>query len=339
MANLTGQTLGKYAIIERRAQGGMAEVYKAFQPGIERDVVIKVLHSHLAESEDFVARFQREARAVGRLQHPHIVGIIDVGCEGDNHFMVMDYVQGGTLGEILKTEGRFPMSAALELTLQLAEALAAAHAQGIIHRDIKPSNVLFVDETHSQVVLTDFGLARLRDDTDATLTITGAMVGTPTYMSPEAVLGEPCDARADIYSLGVVLYEMLTGQPPYMANTPYSMMMKHTTESIPAPRTLNSALPDFIEELMLKALARNPAERFQSAVELAAAIRHAQHLLCGDQTSHRDGATPVPALQPSTSAAGLYTPSDRSGAWLSLALALSGIVAVAFLTAELLLHL
>ena len=241
MTNLVGQQLGKYQLLERLARGGMAEIYKALQPGVERTVVIKVLHGHLVEADNFVARFQREARAIGRLQHPHIVRIIDVGVEKDIYYTVMDYVQGGTLGDYLKDRQIVPPEEALRLGAQLTDALCFAHREGIVHRDIKPANILFVDDSYSQAVLTDFGLARLRDDSASSLTITGALVGTPTYMSPEAVQGEPCDGRADIYSLGVVLYEMVTGKPPYTANTPYSMMIKQTNEPLPSPRSQSSA--------------------------------------------------------------------------------------------------
>jgi eukaryotic-like serine/threonine-protein kinase len=250
--------------------------------------------------------------------------------------MVMDFVQGGTLGEHLKTHGKMPVDDTLRLAHQLANGLASAHAQGIIHRDIKPSNILFVDESNSQVVLTDFGLASLREDAEASLTLTGAMVGTPTYMSPEAVVGEVSDARSDIYSLGVVIYEMLTGRPPYMANTPYSMMMKQTTEPLPSPRKLNPALPSVVENLLLKALAKEPAERHQSADELIADIRRTQQLLW-------QGETPQPSVGAPASPAAVRHSQTSSPAktndWLSLAIGLSGIVLVAFLTAELLLHL
>lgn len=335
MANLVGQKLGKYELVERMAQGGMAEVYRAFQPGVERYVALKVLHSHLAEAENFVARFHREARAIGRLQHPHIVRIMEVGSEGEHDYIVMEFVQGGTIGAALKIAGKLPLHEVLQIGAQLADALRSAHAQGITHRDIKPSNILFADDTHSQAILTDFGLASLADDTQSNLTITGAMVGTPTYMSPEAVLGEPCDARSDLYSLGVVLYEMVTGKPPYTANTPYSMMMKQTTEPLPSPRTLDPTVPEVVETLLLKALAKDPIERFQSAAELVGALNHAQQLLCGEQASQNPIYLRVPTASPAT----LQTAPDPASAWVSLSLALSGIVIVALLTVELLLHL
>jgi eukaryotic-like serine/threonine-protein kinase len=276
MGNLTGRKLGKYELAERLAQGGMAEVYRAFQPSVERWVVVKVLHCHLAGTHDFIARFQREARATGSLHHPNIVRIIDAGMEDEIHYIVMDYIAGGTLAAVLKQQAQPSIEPALALAIQLADALAYAHRQGVIHRDIKPANIMFADEGRRHAVLTDFGLARLCHDTAASLTVTGALVGTPTYMSPEAVRGETTDARTDIYSLGVVVYELLTGKPPYVANTPYSMMMKHTNEPLPPPRTLNPALPVAVEEVLLRALAKDAGERFQDAAGFAHALRQLQ---------------------------------------------------------------
>ena len=342
MGKLDGQNLGKYELVERMAQGGMAEVYKAFQPGIERTVVLKVLHGHLVDNQDIVARFQREARAAGRLQHPHIVRVIDIGVEDDNYFMVMDFLQGGTLGDYLKARGRMPAEAALRLAAQLVDALQSAHAQGIVHRDIKPSNILFADDSFQQVVLTDFGLASLRDDAAHSLTVTGAMVGTPTYMSPEAVRGEACDERSDLYSLGVVLYEMVTGKPPYTANTPYSMLMKQTNDPLPSPRSINPHLPVVVEELLLSLLAKEPAARMQSAAQLAQAIHAAQQVLCNQAVP---AATPPPARparrvdQPAPLRTPVAATASHGMNWRSLLLAVSGIATVAAITAELLLHL
>lgn len=332
MSTLTGYKLGKYQLVERLGQGGMAEVYKAFQPGVERFVAIKLLHSHRAESADFVARFQREARAIGRLQHPNIVRIIDFDVEDEIDYMVMDYVTGGTLGDYLKTRKALPLSEALPIIAQLAEALAYAHQQGMLHRDIKPGNILFADETHTQVVLTDFGLARLLDDGDAKLTMTGAMIGTPTYMSPEAVRGEPCDVRADIYSLGVVLYEMVTGKTPYAAETPYSMMMKQANEPLPSPRTLKPDLPEVVEALLLKALAKAPEERFQSAGEFASAIQQVWAAL------NDVAASSVPSFTVPPRVVTAQTQSTSTQRWLSLVLATSSVIMVAVLTTYVLMY-
>lgn len=349
MAKLEGQKLGKYELIERMAQGGMAEVYAAFQPGVERTVVLKVLHGHLVDNQDIVARFQREARAAGRLQHPHIVRVIDIGIEDDNYFMVMDYLQGGTLGDYLKARGRIPAEAALRLAAQLIDALQSAHAQGIVHRDIKPSNILFADDSYEQVLLTDFGLASLRDDADGSLTVTGAMVGTPTYMSPEAVRGEVCDERSDLYSLGVVLYEMVTGKPPYIANTPYSMLMKQTNDPLPSPRSINPELPEAVEELLLSILAKDPAERLQTAAQLARAIHGTQQALCMQSGAPANtqpsaggrgtSATPPVRTPVAPPTSPTRVPVSHGVNWRALILAMSATLIVAVITAELLILL
>jgi len=275
MPDLIGRKLGKYELVERLGRGGMAEVYKAFQPGVERHVAIKVMHGHLSDNAEFVQRFQREARSIGQLQHSHIGRVIDFDVEADVYYMVMDYIQGGTLDEYLQRKGTLPTDEAVRITLQLADALAYAHQRGMIHRDIKPGNIMFMDDAHTHALLTDFGIARLLDEQQQ-MTMTGALVGTPNYMSPEAARGEPCDARADIYSLGVVLYELVTGRTPYAADTPYSFLMKQANEPLPPPRTLNPKVPAALEAVLLKALAKEPTARYQNATEFATALRTAQ---------------------------------------------------------------
>lgn len=329
MATLIGQSLGKYQVVDRIGQGGMGEVYKAFQPGVERHVAIKTLHTHLINSADAVARFLREARAIGRLQHANIVRIIDVDVADAVYYMVMDYVPGGALSSYLQSKGCLPVDEALRIGIQLADALAYAHRQNMIHRDIKPTNILFTDGTHSRVVLVDFGLARLCDDTAMGMTVSGALIGAPTYMSPEAVRGESCDARADIYSLGVVLYELFTGKPPCIANTPYSMMMKLANEPLPSPSDLNPALPPQVTDLLLKALAKAPEARYQTASEFAQALRQTQATLHRPTPSSRPNPTPAAERQPEAPPAG----------WLTLGMAASVVVLVAFLTIQVLLRL
>ncbi len=269
--NLTGRTLGKYRLLESLGQGGMAQVYKAEQPTIERLVAIKVLHSHLAESDDFVARFKREARGLGQLQHPHIVQVIDFDIEDKIYYMVVDYIPGQTLQAYLDEKKALPYGEALAIAAQLADALAYAHSKDTIHRDIKPSNVLFKDAANTQAVLTDFGISRLMND--ATLTVTGAIVGTPAYMSPEAGLGQRVDQRADIFSLGTILYEMVTGRTPHTGDTPMSVILKQLNEPLPSPRAMKPDMPEDLVQLIEKALAKDPADRFQTAAEFLAAIQ------------------------------------------------------------------
>lgn len=268
----------------------MAQVYKAYQPTIDRFVAIKVMHSHLAESADFIERFKREARSLGQLRHPHIVSIIDFDVEGEYYYMVMDYIAGPTLSNVLEEREAFSLETALRATRQLCDALAYAHERGAIHRDLKPANVMFVDDSLQQPVLTDFGIARLLDET--VLTASGALSGTPAYISPEAVKGKPVDARADLYSLGIILYEMVAGQPPYSGDTSWSIMMQHVNE--PPPR-LDKAKPDappFVINLIERAMAKEVEDRFQSAAEFRQAVQAAESRL---QSGTVPEASPGPA--------------------------------------------
>ncbi|UCC64481.1 MAG: serine/threonine protein kinase, partial [Anaerolineae bacterium] len=207
MSNLIGKTLGQYQIAEHLGKGGMAEVYKAYQPALDRYVAVKVLHPIVATDEQFLLRFQREARAVATLRHQHIVQIFDFGNEGKTYYMAMEYVDGQTLKQKLKalnSEGEvMPLEEAARITEQVALALDYAHGRGLLHRDIKPANILLTSE--GDAVLSDFGIARMVESTRQTIT---GVVGTPEYMSPEQGQGKELDTRSDIYSLGVVLYEM-----------------------------------------------------------------------------------------------------------------------------------
>lgn len=271
--DLSGRYLGKYELIERVGQGGMAQVYKAYQPTIERDVAVKVLYSHLAENQELLARFKREAKGLGQLRHPHIVSVIDFDSDDGWYYMVMDYIEGDTLQDYLEHKGVLPVAEALHLTAQIAGALGYAHQKGSIHRDIKPGNVMFLDEAHTHAVITDFGIARLLDN--ATLTMSGSIAGTPAYMSPEAAQAQKVDARSDIYSVGVVLYEMVTGRTPYVGDTPLSVILKQVTDPLPSPLALNPDLPAPVDRILQKALAKNPDERYQTAVAMRQAIDEA----------------------------------------------------------------
>lgn len=318
--DFVGRKLGKYELVEQLGQGGMAEVYKSFQSGVERYVAVKLLHRHLASSGDFIARFQREARAVGQLQHPHIIRVIDFDVADDLYYMVMEWVKGGTLQEYLKEKGPLPISEALAISEQLTDALVYAHGEGMIHRDIKPANVMFRDKSYTQAILTDFGIARLLHDQK--MTMTGSMVGTPAYMSPEAIRGEQVDGRADIYSLGVVLYEMLTGKTPYTADTPYGVISKQLTDPLPSPREVRPDLPVAVEELLLKALEKEPDRRYPSAKAFWEAVKQA---MGNGQGAGRNESV---------------VGKDRAGTnrqpWLWLVLAGAGVLFIAALTVFLL---
>src|SRR5258708_29830483 len=266
--DLTGTTLGKHHIKERLGRGGMADVFRSEQTGMDRIVAIKIMHGHLATDESFITRFKREAHTVGNLRHPNIVQVIDFDIQDDEYYMVMEFIQGDTLKTLLQSRGALPVTEALDITIKLADALAYAHAEGMIHRDIKPANILF--SKNNTPILTDFGIARIMDASG--LTMSGAFVGTPSYVSPEAGRGEQVDERADIYSLGIVLYEMLTGTVPYDADTPYAVIMKHINDPLPMPRQFGASLPAFVEKVVLKALAKNREDRYQVPAEFRSAI-------------------------------------------------------------------
>jgi serine/threonine-protein kinase len=247
----------------------MADVYRAYHPGLDRYVAIKVMHSHLSDDASFASRFQREAKSVAGLRHSNIVQVFDFDVQDDISFMVMEYIEGGrTLKEVLEklsAQGqRLPVATTLEMTARLADALDYAHQRGMVHRDIKPSNVLLTQIDNP--ILSDFGIARLVGQTG--LTSSGAMIGTPAYMSPEQGRGEKADERSDIYALGIVLYEMLTGQPPYDADTPYGVILKHINDPIIPPRMLVEGLPESVERVVLKCLAKAPEDRYQTGAEL-----------------------------------------------------------------------
>jgi serine/threonine protein kinase len=268
--DLTGQHLGKYELLELVGKGGMAYVYKAYQPTVDRYVAVKVLHSHLAEDGQFLERFKREAKSLGSLRHAHIVNVIDFDVHDGWYYIVMDYIKGGTLQAMLDRRGQLPVQEALRLTSQLADALDYAHRHERIHRDVKPGNVMFADEAQQHAVITDFGLTRLLDKT--TITLSGTVAGTPAYMSPEAAQAERVDGRADIYSLGVILFEMVTGQRPYGGETPLSVIMKLMLEPLPSALSLNPDLPPAVDAIISKATAREPQERYQTAAEFQEAI-------------------------------------------------------------------
>jgi len=274
MPDMTGRTLGKYRLIERLGRGGMADVYRAFQPSLERDVAIKVMHSYLAEDEAFIGRFRREAKAVADLHHPHIVQVFDFDVQDDVYYMVMEYIDGETLKkrlERLNAEGRpMPLEEVVRTFSALCDALDYAHEAGRIHRDLKPANIMFEDD---RLVLTDFGLATIVGGSRYTLS--GTVIGTPVYMSPEQGKGQSGDERSDIYSLGVVLYEMVTGRVPYDADTPLAIILKHVNEPLPMPRLLLPNLPPIVERVILKSMAKDPEDRYQSAGSLAEALQAA----------------------------------------------------------------
>jgi serine/threonine protein kinase len=267
---LVGQTLGQYRMIERIGRGGMATVYKAYQLPLDRYVAIKVLPAGLAHDSDFATRFRREARAIAKLDHPHILPVHDFSQEGELNYIVMRYVEGGTLKEMLGQ--LLALNQVVDIIAQIGDALDYAHQQGIIHRDVKPTNVLM--DRGRWALLSDFGLAKMTADS-AQITRTGMGMGTPAYMSPEQAQGEEVDERSDIYSLGIMLFEMLTGQVPFEADTPLAVLIKQLNTPLPLPRKVNPNIPEPVEQVVLKATAKAPEDRYQRVSEMVDALRWA----------------------------------------------------------------
>jgi serine/threonine-protein kinase len=266
MPHATRVFANRYQVGEVIGRGGMADVYLAHDRLLDRRVAVKVLSAQFASDPVNVERFRREAQSAAGLNHPHIVSVYDWGEEDGTSFIVMEYVPGETLREILQTYGRLgPMDAA-RITAEIADALSFAHSHGVVHRDVKPGNVLVTPQ--GQVKVTDFGIARA--DTSEPLTKTGAVLGTATYFSPEQAQGFALDGRSDVYALGVVLYEMLTGVAPFVANSPVSVAYKHVRETPAPPSSVVPDLPGAMDRIVLTALAKDVDERYQSAQDLRA---------------------------------------------------------------------
>src|SRR3954469_14976385 len=256
----------RYELGEAIGHGGMAEVYLAHDRLLDRQVAVKVLSPQFATDPVNVERFRREAQAAAGLNHPHIVAVYDWGEEDDTSFIVMEYVPGQTLREILQAHVRLGPTDAARIAAEIADALSFAHAHGVVHRDVKPGNVLITPQ--GQVKVTDFGIARA--EASEPLTKTGAVLGTATYFSPEQAQGFALDGRSDVYALGVVLYEMLTGVAPFTAASPVSIAYKHVREAPAPPSSINPEIPGAMDRIVLTAMAKDVAARYQSAQDLRA---------------------------------------------------------------------
>jgi beta-lactam-binding protein with PASTA domain/predicted Ser/Thr protein kinase len=258
---------GRYEVLERVGTGGMAEVYRARDDLLGRDVAVKVLSERFAGDRSFVERFRREAQAAANLNHPNIVSLYDYGSDNGTYFIVMEYIDGRPLDDVIRAEGALLPERATDIAADVAQALQRAHSSGLVHRDIKPSNIMITSSGQTKV--TDFGIARaMARDGEQTMTQTGMVIGTAAYLSPEQAQGRPVDARSDVYSLGCVLYEMLTARPPFTGDTPLSIAYKHVREDPAPPSRTNPDVPRPLDAVVMKAMAKNPDNRYPTAMEL-----------------------------------------------------------------------
>lgn len=287
----------RYKIISKIGVGGMADVFKGEDTLLGRPVAVKILRSNFAGDDDFVARFKREAQAAGKLSHPNIVSMYDVGFDQGYHYIVMEYIEGETLKEYITRHERISIDNAVKFTIVIAEGLEHAHAMGIVHCDIKPHNVLITKQ--GRIKVTDFGIARAMN-AGTTMMYTNSIMGSAHYLSPEQASGKPVNGSTDIYSLGVVLYEMLTGRVPYEGETPISVALKHVRERLIPPTRYNPSIPTLLEAAVIKALAKRPEDRFSNITEMIAALRMSQGFVnsnSGRRAPHDFGTqvlTPVP---------------------------------------------
>ena len=261
---------GRYEIIKKIGKGGMGVVYQAHDPQIDRPVALKVLREDRVVSEDFVLRFFKEAKFIGRLSHPNIVTVYDVGRDHGTIYIAMEYLQGQPFNEVIRS-GKLSVEKIIDIALQVANALGYAHEKGIVHRDIKPSNIILTDE--GNVKLTDFGIARAEDSNAAQQTQAGVILGTPFYMSPEQVMGKRVDGRSDLFSLGVILYELIVGRKPFEGDH-FTAIFRAITDDIPvAPLRIDDSIPQSFSDLIMKALSKNPDKRFQTSKEMGDALK------------------------------------------------------------------
>jgi len=272
MADDEPRVLGnRYEITKAIARGGMARVYLARDRPLDRPVAVKELVPEFAADESFVERFRREAQAAANLTHPNIVGVYDWGTQDNTYFIIMEFVDGPVLSKVLRDEGPLHPRRAAELASEVAAALGFAHSRGVVHRDVKPGNVILTSSGQAKV--TDFGIARAMSAPEENLTQAGSVMGTATYFSPEQAQGLAVDQRSDLYSLGVVLYEMVTGRTPFTGDTPLAIAYKHVQDQPPAPSTLVSGLPSGLEAVIMKLLRKRPEDRYANAEDLRADLR------------------------------------------------------------------
>jgi len=302
--------LGRFQIVSELGRGAMGVVYKALDPELARTLAIKTVNMAIEREgmEHYEARFYQEARAAAGLNHPNIVTVYDIGKSGDVAFMAMEYIEGVELRTLLEGGQSLALPRAVSIAAQVAEALAYAHGRGVVHRDIKPANIMVVRE--GPVKITDFGIARMR--AAEVQTQTGTMLGSPKYMSPEQVLGKRADHRADIFSLGVILYEMLTGTAPFSGENITALMYQIVNFAPPAPSTVNHAVPEFLDYVVAKMIAKQLEERYQDSTEVARDLREIERQLAASAPAGPMPPLPAAALSPDAQPSQIDTESKTA---------------------------
>lgn len=288
---------GRYEIVAELGRGSMGVVYKAHDPQIDRTIALKVLREDRVTSEDFVRRFMKEAMAVGRLSHPGIVTVYDVGQDHGSIYIAMEFLQGTPLDELMAAK-KFTLEEIVDIGIQTAQALHYAHQNGIVHRDIKPPNIIYSSEGSIQV--TDFGIARIEDPNGQQMTQVGEILGTPRYMPPEQAMGQPLDGRADLYSLGVILYQLTTGQHPFQGDTLVAIFRAITQDTPEAPHTFDPKIPESLSNLIMKLLDKEPSRRFISGQDLIGELRS-----CLSSLASPDTPPPLPVIPTKEEGAGI----------------------------------
>jgi serine/threonine-protein kinase len=325
---MVGETIGsRYELEELVGTGGMSSVFRAHDRMLERNVALKVLHDHFSDDDEYVGRFRSEARAVAQLSHPHIVTVIDRGEDEGRQYIVFEYVDGQNLKELVRRSGPMPVRRALELAIAIAEGLAFAHAQGLVHRDVKPQNVLLSDE--GEVKVTDFGIARSLE-MDGGVTLTGTVLGTSTYISPEQAGGKGVTAATDVYSLGVVLWELLAGEVPFPGDNFVTVALRHINEPPPDLLAVRPDVPPRLAAAIDRALAKRPEDRFRSMEAFEQELRRCLGELDGEQTA----VVPSQAMPPAPPPPLPYVHQaparrTRSGRGRRIALVAAGLLAIA----------
>lgn len=311
---MIGKILGnRYQVVEKIGDGGTAFVYKGMDNLLNRHVTVKVLRPEYVSDQDFVRRFRREAQAAASLSHPNIVSIYDVGVEEGIHYIVMEYIHGQSLKELIEELGHLPVRMAVDYACQIAHALGKAHKHGIVHRDVKPHNILIGED--GRVKVTDFGIAQAV--TASTVTYNGAILGSVHYFSPEQARGGQTEERSDLYSLGVVLFEMVTGQVPYSGDSPVSVALKHIQEPFPKPREINPDIPQTIERIIRKAVEKDPDNRYHTARDLSEEL---SAFLAGRESRPEDESVPSSA-KPSKKQASASNKKLKPLHWAAIAAA------------------